>query len=747
MVINHKIKRTMLESKSQYLGSLMLIIISCMLYTMFNQLAINMKTLTSSFEKNYVQEDASFISDKKLTGVAALEKKFNMVIEETGSFDYNTSDNKTLRVFTENTKINIPAVVKGKTLTDDNIMIDPAYASVNNIHIGDSIKINHKEFTISGFMSLPDYIYPLKQESDLLNDPKHFGIAVISKKDFRDLKSASPSYAIKFKGSKSKVDDKIAEFKKYLKGQNIVVLKWTNIDENPRVTYVTAKIDSISSVSSTLPIFILLLTCTLTGIVMWRLLKKEFISIGTLYALGYKKKEIMKHYLAYPLVIAIAGGIIGTLLGAVTLTPMLKLMVSYFNIPVAEINFNALYVLISLLLPIIFLMISGYFIINRALKYSPLDLMRGGKGKNKVGFIEKYLKLDRFKFSTKFKMREQLRSVPRSLFLLVGVSFATMLLLMGFVMKNSIDFMMKEAYENTYKYKYQYLFNSLNQGNPPQGEKFSVSSFALKSDAKTHFTVYGINEDSKYIILKDKTDKNLSTNKVIITKPLAEKLQVKSGDTIYAINKLDSKKYSIKIDSVANTYVGEYIYMPLTNFNSMLNYPTDSYLGLWSKTPVHIDENKLLNTTSMNDFKKAFDSLTKPLQTYVGGISFLAFVIGLMIIYVVTSLIIEENRNSISLMKVLGYRKKEVYSLILNSSSFIVVLGYILGVPLLLVSITALIKSATSSMNLSFPITMNYSSVIIGFIVIYITYEFSKALSKRKVNKISMSEALKAASE
>ena len=46
-----------------------------------------------------------------------------------------------------------------------------------------------------------------------------------------------------------------------------------------------------------------------------------------------------------------------------------------------------------------------------------------------------------------------------------------------------------------------------------------------------------------------------------------------------------------------------------------------------------------------------------------------ASVVALIIIYLVTSLLIEENRNSISLLKIFGYRRREIRSLILNSST------------------------------------------------------------------------------
>jgi putative ABC transport system permease protein len=747
MVINKKIKRTMMGNKSQYIGSLLLIIISCILYTMFNQLTSNLINISSSFEKNYIQEDANFIADKKIINIQELQSKFNMIIEETGTFDYPVSEGKTLRIFTKNTKVNIPAIIEGKGLKTGGILIDPAYAKANKIKIGDNIKIYNENLNVSGFMSLPNYIYPLKSESDLMNNPKDFGIAVISREDFNRAGKGSSFYSIKFINDGNSVEKRTADFKDYLRSQNIVILKWTNVNENPRVTYLTAKIDSVNKVSSSMPVAILVLTCILTGVVMWRMLKREAVVIGTLYALGYRKKEIMKHYLMYPLSIALVGGIIGTILGALMLKPMLNLMLMYFNMPIVSESFSMKYASISILLPVIFLIICGYFVVIRALKFSPVDLIRGGREKYKVSFIEKRLKLEKLKFKTKFKIREQLRSIPRSIFLLLGVVLSTMLLLLGFAEKSSIDFLIKNTYDEAYKYQYEYLFNSLQQGKTAVGDPFSIAAFKLKSDNTLSYAVYGISPDSKYLYLKDKSGSKLRFDNVIITRPMADRLKVKPQDTIELVNKLDSREYSITIGSIAETYIGEYIFMPLKEFNNMLKYPEQSYMGLWSKDKLDVPESKLLSTKTIQDYKSAFDAVTQPMQYTIGTIAVISFIIGLIVMYVVTSLIIEENKESISLMKVLGYRKKEVYSLILNSSVYMVVLGYIIGVPMLLLSLSALFKSVSRSMNFIFPVRISYSYVFLGFVVIYLTYEISKALSKKKINRISMNEILKTVSE
>ncbi|NYC94645.1 ABC-type antimicrobial peptide transport system permease subunit [Clostridium acetobutylicum] len=278
-------------------------------------------------------------------------------------------------------------------------------------------------------------------------------------------------------------------------------------------------------------------------------------------------------------------------------------------------------------------------------------------------------------------------------------------------------------------------------------KKFSETAFSLKSNNKTIITAYGINPNTRYLLLKDRSGNSLDKNKVIVTKTLSDKLNIKENDKIKVINRFNSKVYTIRIDSIADTYSSQSLYMPLSRFNTMLNYPSGSYIGLWSDNKINIPENKLISTSNIDDFKTALSTATKPLQYSMGSISLMSFIIGLIIIYVVTSLIIEENKENISLMKVLGYRKKEVYSLILNSSSFIVILGYLLGIPFLLGSLNALFKSMTSTMNLSLKVKLNFTYILIGFIVIYLTYEISNLLSRKKITKISMAAALNSTKE
>jgi len=113
----------------------------------------------------------------------------------------------------------------------------------------------------------------------------------------------------------------------------------------------------------------------------------------------------------------------------------------------------------------------------------------------------------------------------------------------------------------------------------------------------------------------------------------------------------------------------------------------------------------------------------------------------------VTSLMIEESRGTISMLKVFGYRSKEIGKLILNSSTWVVIAGFILGIPVMLIFGTAMWRYLGEMINMVLPMIVNPLYVLVSFVVIITVYLFTKWLCGRKLAKISMSEALKAGAE
>jgi putative ABC transport system permease protein len=154
-------------------------------------------------------------------------------------------------------------------------------------------------------------------------------------------------------------------------------------------------------------------------------------------------------------------------------------------------------------------------------------------------------------------------------------------------------------------------------------------------------------------------------------------------------------------------------------------------------------EGVLSSTKSMDAVAAGIRNLISQSGIMVYTLMGAAFILGLIIIFLVTGMIIQENKITISLFKVLGYRPKEVNKLILDSNTPVVVIGYVIGIPVLLASVTAFMQSLTESLQMTIPARLSIWSMLLGFAVVMFTYQVAKLLSKRKVDRIPMDEVLK----
>lgn len=747
MALNKRVIRILKENKLRYLGVLLLIILGSYTFILAAGISQNLDTLITTFTEEHNQEDISFRTDKPITDITGLENTNNAIIEAYESFDAKLSESLTLRLLSKTEKVNIPAVIEGRSLSGQGeILLDPAFAKANDYTIGSSINIADKSFSVVGFVSIPNYIYPLKNVYDIMVSPNNFGVGVLNQEEFKNLNGASTIYSVKFQDRSLSLNKQATEFSENLHKEGITESEWIDIMNNKRARMPWASITGMRTMSIPLPTAMFLLCCIIIGIMIWRMIRQESVIIGTLYAQGYRRRELMGHYMSIPLIISIMGGVIGSLLALPSIAPSVMSMVSYYNIPVTGIELSLLNVIIGILTPVLFLGICSYLVIRMELKRSPAELMKGSEQKTKVNFLERAFKLERFKFSTKFKLREQLRSISRLLFLFLGVTGASVLMLFGFTIMNSMNYVFNNS-TNAFQFEYEYSFKELQYGNAPENaEVFSAGRFYPKNNENIEFYVSGVEPESSILTLKSKKGDPLQNDQTNITKPLADRLGIQGGDEVSFINKQDGKEYIFQIDAVADSYDGQFIFMPIEKLNTQLGLPNNSYMGLWSTKKLDIPDEELLGTKSLSETANAMDELLGPMVSMVVAMTIIASIVGLIIIYLVTSMIIEENKNTISLLKIFGYKRKEIRSLVLNSSTLIIVAAFLISIPIMSVSMNAMYGYLGDMINLVLPIIINPLYVVICFGAIMLTYQLSKLICAKKVNGVSASEALKAES-
>lgn len=749
MALQKRVWRILNANKGPYIGIVILILLGSFYFIAATGIANNLEKMVVGLAEEYKQEDLTFSTDKPIEDVAALEGASGTQIEAYRQYDVKLPDGE-LRLLSRSTKVNLPAVTSGRGLENPGeILLDPSFLKMRGLRIGGQIKLNSKTFNIVGTVAVPNYVYIIKNLYDVL-PTSGFGLGIISGTDFAWFPQAVTVYAARF-DDRENINTQVVKLHGLLSEKGYSLSEWLDAKSNKRISMPWSNITSMQSMSFPVSIVFFLLSCLIVGVMIMRMVKSDGVVIGTLYAQGYRRGELTWHYLAIPVLLAAAGGLVGILLAMPCVKPVVDAMLTAYILPDKGISFSPLNLALAVLMPVALIGLASFLGIRNILKKTAVELMKGDGQKAKVNFIERALRLERFNFTTKFQLREQVRSIPRLLFLVLGVSVASMILLYGFIFNYSMDVVTEKGALARYRYPLEYNFkevrNLQQDGGLPEGaEPYNAFRVYPEGREALGFYLVGMQPDSVGFVINDMQGNPLSRDQVNITSPLASRLNLKEGDTIRFVNKLDGKSYSLIINGIVEAYGEQVLYMPLEAFNRITGQPAGSYRTVLSSHEVNFDASLLAGVMDARH-PEVYKDLNRPTTLIVMSVTTLGVLIAIVIIYLVTSLIIDESRNTISLLKVLGYRSKEIAKLILNSATPAVFIGFWLGLPLMLAFGNYTSAYVADMINMSIPMIVNPLYVLISFVLIFAVYEITKWLCGRKLAKISMSEALKAGTE
>ncbi|GHO93776.1 ABC transporter permease [Reticulibacter mediterranei] len=754
MALRKRVWRILMENKGRYIGIVMLILIGSFYFTAATGVSGSLEKQVVNFAETNMQEDLTFSTDKAIEDIPALESESGALIEAYQQLDVKLSDGRgELRLLTPTSKINIPTILSGQKLKNPgDILLDPSFLQTHGLAVGGQIELNGKTFHITGTMARPNYVYIIKNIYDVL-PTTGFGIGLVSNADMKMFSEAANEavtvYGARFT-NRGDINTQNAKLHDLLKEKGYNLSEWMDAKNNKRIIMPWTNINSMQTMSLPVSIAFFLLGCLIVGVMILRMVKSDSVVIGTLYAQGYRRWELTRHYMAIPVLLSIAGGLVGILLAMPCVKLVVDSMLVSYILPNTGVAFSPLNLALALLLPLAFIGLASFFSIHGVLKKNAVELMKGDEQKARVNFIERMLRLERYRFNTKFQIREQVRSIPRLLFLVLGVSAASMVLLYGLTFNYSMEVVMNQGALARYNYAIEYNFkevqNLQNLPVPEGAEPYNSFRAYPKGREAVEFYLVGMEPDSVGMKINGIGGAKLSRNQVNITAPLAERLGIEVGDTFTFINKLDGKSYNLKIDGIVEAYGEQDVFMPLDEFNRMTGQAPGSYHTVLSNHELHYDESLLSGIMDARN-PKAFEGMTAPTTLIIAATTIVAGLMAVVIIFIVTSLIIDENRNTISLLKIFGYRQKDIAKLILNSSTPAVFIGFWLGLLLMLAFGNYLYGYIAESINMLIPMILNPLYILISFVLILVVYEITKWFCGRKLTKISMSEALKSGSE
>ena len=712
----------------------------------------------------------------------------------------------TMRFFKNRTEINGVCLMQGEfPKATGEIAIDRMYADNNELKVGDTLKSQSGKQTwkITGLVALSDYSCLFQNNNDSMFDSVKFGVSVVTPEEFDTLDQDKLQYNYSWiydKQPKTEKEEKdVSEELMENIGEIVTLEAFVPRYLNQAITFTGDDMGSDKAMMIILLYIVIVIMAFVFGITISNTIRREAGVIGTLRASGYTRRELIRHYMALPVLVTLVGALVGNILGYTVFKNVCAGMYyGSYSLPTYVTVWSAEAFLLTTVVPVIIMLVVNYGVLRHKLRLSPLKFLRrdlSGRKRKKAIYLSPVIKI----FS-RFRLRVIFQNMSNYLVLFIGIIFANLLLMFGLLLPSALSHYQVEI-QNNMLAKYQYMLQipaSAVSGNKFDGlisllefymdsrtdnedaEKFSAYSLnTLPGKYKSEeVLLYGIEPDSRYVAIdfndtkdtyessenttdtKDKKDeagnKVKADNKntanaekesaaVYISSAYADKLLLHVGDTITLKEKYEKEKYSFKIAGVYDYTAALCVFMPRSELNDIFDLGEDYYSGYFSDTELtDIKSQYIGSVVDLDALTKISRQLDVSMGSMMGMVNGFAIVIYMVLIYLLSKIIIEKNAQSISMVKILGYTNGEISRLYILSTSMVVVLCLLLSLPLETVIMKVLFREMMLS-SISGWITLWIDPMIYlqMFAAGIVTYAVVALLEFRRIKKVPMDEALK----
>lgn len=740
--INKRLKRDLWQNRGRYLAIFIIttaLIAICSGFYVSN--TIFMKSYYGSWKTGNVEDGqittALEIPEKDMD----VFSKQNLEVEP--EFYRECTEGKdTLRIFKNREKINLPGYYEGENpQTDREIALDRIYAENHDIKIGDTLHTGGTDFKVVGILALPDYSSLMKSRSDLLMDTFHFGVATVTDKGFERLKEGTESfcYVFTFKGEtpkKEKQVDIITDLSKDLAGRNIMVTDAVLRYVNTNIMYFENDADGdVPMMNTALGLFLLMIAFVYT-VLAKSTIEDEAPIIGTLLSMGYRRRELILHYLRIPVYITLLAVLVGNVIAYTGMYRIYQKMYlgsySLFPSPV-EFHLNAF--LITSVTPLVLIIAVNLIMLIRCLRFAPLRFLRRNLKRRRKRSVREWKGV---RFMTRFRLRIFQSNVATYVVMLGGIFLANMLMVFALSIGPIIDGYMNDI-KTKFPTDYQYILRVPVEKS--DAEKFSVYTGEKrqeKLERDFEIQVYGVEKNTRYFDVSD-----LKGNEVIVNLSAEKKFDLKKGSTLELKDKLTGETKSFKVAGINEYPVGVAIFGRREEINRIFDQPEGYFNGYFSKKALSFDDKEVLQKVDRETLTGMGDQVTKLMRSFIPILVILGLTAYLVVMYVLTKIIIDRSKLSIGYLKIFGYRKREIAGIYIRLSSIIVIAELLICIGLELLSIEPLLTITTMKLSSYMRIVKTPDIYLISTLIGLVSYLAVRFVHVRRIYRGDMVEALK----
>ena len=798
-MLTRKLFRTAWSYKAQFISMILMITLGMGMFLGFNMewKTIEVDTFKFFEETNYADyrlySEKGFTADDldKIEGIEGVDAATRYL---SVNLDIKGEKNKSLALdVSENYTVSTFTVMDGEAYDEngDGFWLSDKFAAANDYKIGDSLTLEFQGVEISGkivgLIKAGEHMICVADKNQMMPDYNTFGYAYISPKKLRSVAEEKAKGNAREELEKSGVpaemiDDSINELFKngdmvdkalnqvYAQVNLISDLEKSDLEERVkdalgRTIMVSPKDDHVvykesqgeaeegKTMGSVLPVLFLLIAVLTMVTTMHRIATKEKTQIGTLKALGFKNRRILRHYTSYGLFIGLVGTGLGVALGYVVCKLIMSengMMGTYFDMPDWSAAIPAFcYPVMGG--TILLLTLISFLSVRQQLKGTAADALRPytPKKMRKV-FLERFRFWDKMHFGTKWNIRDLSRHKSRSAMTLFGIIGCMVLMVGGLGMRDTMSGFL-DLLDNDIS-NYTTKVNLADNADLKESKALckeldgdweslnGISGISFEGDTVSLDIVRNPNNLFN-IIDEDNNRIDLSDEGVYLCLRLKDKADI--GDEIEFSPYGSKETYTVKVVGYNRSIMTESVTLSDKLADKLgLDYSISS-IYTDKKTDDIPSSDLISGKQDKAQLMETFNSFVQIMDSMVIILVVAAVILGIVVLYNLGIMSYVERSRELATLKVLGFRNRAIGKLLISQNIWLTFIGVVIGLPagvgVLQWLLTALAGEYEMKLMLG-PLTYCVSILLTFGVSLFVSF-----MVARKNKKIDMVEALKGA--
>ena len=208
-------------------------------------------------------------------------------------------------------------------------------------------------------------------------------------------------------------------------------------------------------------------------------------------------------------------------------------------------------------------------------------------------------------------------------------------------------------------------------------------------------------------------------------------------------DEVDERDYAFSVKNIVRFTSGVYVFLDRDVMQELFDQEDDYYNVVFADHALDIDNGRLYATVSKDNVAESaqiFTDMMGPMVVMLVAISALIFMI---VMYLMMKVMIDRSAFGISLVKIFGYRMKEIRKLYLNGNFYVIAVGTAVCIPLAKVVMDAMYPLMVSNVASGCNIHFGWQIYVGLYVCVIALYFAINHFLVKHLQKIEPAEVLK----